>query len=163
IAGIDLTTVSYGAIPFTRTRDVFPSIDLFSRLPVSTVAPFRIAQLGYAYGANFESVYGYSAVGGYELSLERFKTFVKGLAREEMDSVMLTTDGVLDTKDRRVDMLNAKYYIISEWDPRFRDFRNQPDRFRFLYSFGDTDVYENLHALPPAFLVPAAGIEIIPD
>jgi hypothetical protein len=163
VVGADLATVSYGAMPFTKTRDVFPSIELFDRLPKPSTAPFRIAQLGAAYGANFESIYGHSALGGYELSLERLKTFLKDLSRNEMDSVMLTTDGVLETKDRRLDLLNAKYYIVSEWDPRFTEFRNQPDRFRFLYTSGDTDVYENLRTFPPEFLVPAHGAEIIPN
>src|SRR5205085_5050367 len=36
-------------------------------------------------------------------------------------------------------------------------------RFRFLYTFGDTDVYENLRALPRAFVVPSSGVEVIPD
>jgi hypothetical protein len=76
---------------------------------------------------------------------------------------MLTAKGVLETRDRRIDMLNAKYYIVSEWDPRYMEFRNQPDRFRFLYTFGDTDVYENPRAFPAAFLAPAYGIEVIAD
>jgi hypothetical protein len=80
-----------------------------------------------------------------------------------MDSVMLTTNGVLETQDRRLDMLSAKYYVVSEWEPRYLEFRNRPDRFRFLYTFGDTDVYENMRAFPPAFLIPASGIEVIGD
>ena len=95
LTAVDVATVSYGAIPFTKPRDVFPSIDLFERLPRTSVSPFRIAQIGYAYGANFELMYGHSAVGGYEISLERTKTFLKDLSRDEMDSVMLTTKGVV--------------------------------------------------------------------
>ena len=76
---------------------------------------------------------------------------------------MLMSKGVLENKDRRIDMLHARYYIVSEWDSRYMDFRNQPHRFRFLYTFGDTDVYENLRALPPAYVVPVSGIEVIPD
>jgi uncharacterized membrane protein YfhO len=60
-------------------------------------------------------------------------------------------------------MLNAKYYIVSEWDPQYLKFREQPERFRFLYTAGDTDVYENLHAMPAAFLVPAAGAVVVSD
>jgi hypothetical protein len=108
-------------------------------------------------------MYGHAALGGYELSLERIKTFLKDVTRDEMDSVMLTTKGVLETNDRRLDMLNAKYYIVSEYDSRDTEFRKRPDRFRLLYTSGHTDVYENLRAFPAAFLVPASGIEIIPD
>jgi hypothetical protein len=160
---VDLTTVSYGAIPFTKPRDVFPSVELFHRLPPPSVEPFRIAQAGAPYGANFEVMYGHAALGGYELPLERIKTFLSDISRDEMDSVMLTTTGILGIKDRRLDMLCAKYYVVSEWDPHYMEFRTNPERFRFMYSSGDTDVYENLTALPPAYIVPAGGIEVIRD
>jgi len=163
LIAIDLGTVTYGAIPFTKVRDVFPSIPLFDRLPADTTARFRIAQFGAAYGANFETMYGRFELGGYELPLERLKRFTADLGRNDMDSVMLIPRAVLDTKDRRLDMLNAKYYIVSEWDPLYMEFRNHPDRFRFLYTFGDTDVIENLRSLGPAFLVPLSGVEAIPD
>ena len=138
-------------------------VPLFEQLPRNAPEPFRIAQLGYAYGANFESMYGHAAVTGYEIPLERLKMFLRDVSRDEGDSVMLTTGGVLETTDRRIDMLNAKYFIVSEWDSRYLEFRMQPDRFRFMYTFGDTDVYENLRSFPPAFLVPAPGIEVVPD
>jgi hypothetical protein len=70
---------------------------------------------------------------------------------------------VLESKDRRVDMLNAKYYILTTWDPRYLEFRKHPERFRLLYTAGDTDVYENLKAMPAAFFVPAAGSVVIGD
>jgi hypothetical protein len=160
---VDLATVSYGAIPFTKPRDVFPRIDLFERLPDPRSQPFRIAQLGAAYGANFELMYGYAELGGYELALENLKTLFKDLSRDELDSLMLTTSAVLETRDRRIDMLNVKYYVVSEWDSRYLEFRDQPDRFRFLYAYGDTDVIENLKVMPAAYLVPTAGIEVVPD
>jgi hypothetical protein len=136
---------------------------LFGVLPKDSIIPPRIAQMGHAYGANFELMYGFRSVGGYEISLERLKKFLSDLSPDEMDLIMFTTKGVLETRDRRIDMLSAKYYIVSEWDPRYLEFRKQPERFRFLHTFTDTDVYENLRALPPAWLVPASGIEAIAD
>jgi hypothetical protein len=163
LVAVDVTSLSYGTIPFTRPRDVFPRIELFDRLPKQSTEPYRVAQVGYAYGTNFELMYGHGAVGGYELSLERLKNFVKDVSRDEMDSVTLTPNGVLEKRDRRLDMLNARYIIVSEWDPRYKEFREQPERFRFLYTYGDTDVFENLKAFPPAYLVPVSGVEVIPD
>ena len=161
IIALDLATVTYGAIPFTEPRDVFPPFPLFGALPRNTDTPFRIAQAGNAYGANFEAMYGYSAISGYEIPLERLKAFISDLTDNKMDSVMLTTQGVLDSEDRRLDLLNAKYYVVSMWDSRYLEFRNQPERFRFVHTFGDTDVYENPRAFARAFLIPASGIEII--
>jgi hypothetical protein len=163
LVAMDAASLSYGAISFTKPRDVFPRIQLFDRLPKQSTEPYRVVQIGYAYGTNFELMYGHGAVGGYELSLERLKTFLKDVTRDEMDSVMLTPAGILEKQDRRLDMLNAKYIIVSEWDPSYKDFRQRPERFRFLYSYGDTDVYENLRSFPPAYLVPVSGLEVIPD
>jgi len=162
VAAVDLATINRGAIPFTRPQDVFPPIELFDRVPRDP-QPFRVAQVGTPYGANFEVMYGLSGVSNYEIGLERIKSFLQDISRDEMDSVMLTAKGVLESKDRRVDMLNAKYYIVSEWDPQYLKFREQPERFRFLYTADDTDVYENLNAMPAAFLVPAAGAVVVPD
>jgi len=69
--------------------------------------------------------------------------------------------GALQARDRRLDMLNARYFVVSEWDSRYLEFRTQPDRFRLVFTYGDTDVIENLKALPAAFIVPASGIEVI--
>jgi hypothetical protein len=162
VVGVDLATVNRGAISFTKPRDVFPPIELFDRLPRDS-QPFRVAQLSLSYGANFEVMYGLSGICNYEIGLERIKTFLKDLSKDEMDSVMLTSKGVLESKDRRVDMLNAKYYVLTTWDPRYLEFRKHPERFRFLYTAGDTDVYENLKAMPAAFLVPASGAVVIED
>jgi hypothetical protein len=163
LVAVDVSSLSYSSISFTRPHDVFPKIELFERLPKQSAEPYRVVQVGYAYGTNFELMYGHGAVGGYELPLERLKTFLKDVSRDEMDSVMLTPNGILEKQDRRLDMLNARYVIVSEWDPHFKDFRQQPERFRFLYSYGDTDVYENLKALPPAYLVPVSGLQVVPD
>jgi len=162
IVGVDLATVNRGAIPFTKPRDVFPRIELFDRLPRDS-QPFRVAQLSASYGANFEVMYGISGVCNYEIGLERIKSFLKDLSKDEMDSVMLTARGVLESKDRRVDMLNAKYFIITTWDPNHLEFQKQPERFRFMYTAGDTDVYENLKAMPAAFVVPASGAVVVED
>jgi hypothetical protein len=163
LVAVDVMSLSYGAIPFTRPRDVFPRIELFERLPKESVEPYRVAQVGYAYGTNFELMYGHGAVGGYELTLERLKSLLVDVSRDETDSVMFTPNGILEKQDRRIDLLNARYIIVSEWDERFKYFREQPERFRFLYSYGDTDVLENLKALPPAYVVPVSGVEVIPD
>jgi Bacterial membrane protein YfhO len=162
VVAVDLVTVNRGAIPFTNPRDVFPPIELFDRLPRDP-QPFRVAQLSASYGANFEVMYGLSGLCNYEIGLERIKTFLKDISKDEMDSVMLTTKAVLESKDRRVDMLNAKYYIITTWDPQHVEFQKQPERFRFMYTAGDTDVYENLKAMPAAFVVPASGAIVVED
>jgi hypothetical protein len=159
---LDLATLSYKTIPFTKPRDVFPPVELFDRLQKSG-PPARIIQIGPAYGANFELVYGHASTGGYELPLRRLRDLLNDVTYDEMDTVTPTVQGVLDTRDRRFDMLNTKYYIVSEWDPHYKIFRQQSDRFRYLFTYADTDVFENLRSMPPAYLVPQYRAEVITD
>jgi len=161
LVGVDVLTVSYGAIPFAKPRDVFPPIELFDRIKSDNPRFSRIAQIGYSVGPNFELMYGLSSVGGYEVCLERIKTFLGNISTDEMPNVTLTAKGVLGMRDRRLDMLNAKYFVVSEWDPLHLEFRLHPDRFRFIFSSENTEVFENLRVLPAAFLVPASGIEVM--
>jgi hypothetical protein len=159
----DALTFSFGYLPYVRPSDIFPHVELFDRLPKPQVEPFRLAPIGGVYGNNFESIYGMDSVAGYEMCLRRLKEFVGGLSSDHMSAVLLLADPVLAEKDRRLDMLNARYVIVSQWDPLCPRFAQQPERFRFVFSAGDSDVYENLHALPAAFLVPSSRSEFIKD
>jgi hypothetical protein len=80
-----------------------------------------------------------------------------------MDGVFQDSKQVLDTTDRRMDMLSTKYYVVRNEDALYKRFLENPDRFRFLYEFGETSMFENLRAMPPAFLVPSTGITVIKD
>ncbi len=162
VLAIDVLTFAYGSVQFTAPRYVFPPIELFDRINAIKQPPFRILQTG-VFGVNFETMYGLSGAGGLDIVLERIKKFTSDISIEDMASVMFTIPGILDIKDRRIDMLNAKYVSISGDEPRHAEFRSQSDRFRFVFAAGKTEVYENLKALPAAFLVPDTGIEIIPD
>jgi hypothetical protein len=159
LVAIDVLTFNYFVIPFAKPHEVFPRVELFARLQNDSVSPFRIAEIDYASGPNFQLMYGLPAVGGYEICLDRIKTFLADVSTDEMPNVTLTGKGVLNMKDRRLDLLNAKYIVVSEWDPLHVEFRNRPDRFLFLYNTDDTNVFENLKVLPPAFLVPTIGTE----
>jgi hypothetical protein len=162
IVCFDTVTFSAGFMPFEDARFIFPRVELFDRIP-KQIEPYRILQIGDSYVANGQAMYALSGVGGYELCLRRIKEFVADLSDGDMASVQLLGRRVLDTKDRRIDMLNSKYLIISQWNPLYLEFRQQPDRFRLMYSTGDCDVYENLKSLDSAFVVASNGIEVIPD
>jgi hypothetical protein len=160
---LDLGTFSYKIIPFNRPKDVFPPSEWFERLKAQTEEPFRVAITNCVYGYNFDMAYGLYQVGGYEVSLSRFRNFLVDLADRDEDGASFASQRVLNARDRRLDMLNAKYFIISEYDPLYLKFREQPERFRLKYTYELADVVENLNALPAAFTVPATGIEVIPD
>lgn len=164
LVGFDVCTFAYGFIPFAKARNVYPPNELLDRLAAQdTATPFRMSQVGSCFPTNSQLMYGLYESGGYEIPLARIKNFAEDLAFSDTDAVVFTTKAVLETKDRRLDMLNTKYIVVSQWDALYEGFRKFPDRFRFLYSYGDTDVYENLRAFPPAYLVPSSGIEVIPE
>jgi uncharacterized membrane protein YfhO len=108
-------------------------------------------------------MYGIRSAGGYDIVLDRLKKFTSDITLQDMSSVNFTTRAVLAPGDRRMDMLNSKYVVVSKWDARQEEFRNHPERFRLIFQSTDTDVYENRMALPPAFFVPASGIEVLAD
>jgi hypothetical protein len=107
-------------------------------------------------------MYGLYDSSGYEIPLAEVKTFTQGIAMDDADSVTFATRAILDTKDRRFDMLNTKYLLVSRDSLRL-EFRKQSDRFRLLFSYADMDIYENLKVMPAAYFVPVSGIERIPE
>jgi hypothetical protein len=163
VVAFDVLTFSYGFLPFHRAREVYPTVELFARLKQLGGDPFRIAQLNDAAVVNSELVYDLDSAEGYEIPLERLYRFLDDVDRDDGDAVRLDSAAVLKIKDRRVDMLNTRYFLVPSINPIATALRNQPDRFRFVFSAGRTDVLENLHAMPRAFIVPASGIEVIAD
>ena len=163
LVGLDVCSFAYGSIPFERSRNIVPRNQILDRLSTDEKGPFRIAQVGGAFPSNWQLMYGLHGSDGYEISLTRIKQFTTGLATDNADGAMFIAKDVLENKDRRIDMLNTKYLVVSEWDSHYTEFRKQPERFRFLYTYGDTDVYENLKVLPRAYLVQTAEAEVIPD
>ena len=159
----DVLTFSYGFLPFHRAREVYPMVELFSRLKQLDGDPFRIAPLDDATVVNSELVYDLDASQGYEIPLERLYRFLDDLDRNEGDAVRLDSAAMLALKDRRVDMLNTRYVLVPTFDPVDAELRKQPDRYRLVFTAGHTDVLENLRAMPRAFIVPASGIEVIAD
>jgi len=163
VVAFDVLTFSYGFLPFQRAREVYPVVELFDRLKQLGGDPFRIAQLDDAAVVNSELVYDLDSAQGYEIPLERLYRFLDDIDRNDGDAVRLDSSALLKLKDRRVDMLNIRYLLVPSVDPVATELRSQTDRFRFVFAAGHTDVLENLHAMPRAFIVPASGIEVIPE
>jgi len=159
----DVCTFAYRVIPFDKPPNIFPRNELFDRLSRIEEGPFRLTNLGTVLPANVQLMYGLRESGGYEIPLARIKKFSAGLDENAMDSMFFETDKILDSKDRRADLLNTKYYVMSRYDRSYEKFLELRDRFYLRFEYGDTVVFENMKAFPPAFLVEASGINIIPD
>jgi hypothetical protein len=159
----DVLTFSYGFLPFSRAREVYPMVELFARLKQLGGDPFRIAPLDDTTVVNSELVYDLDSSQGYEIPLERLYRFLEDLDRNDGDAERLDSAAMLTLKDRRVDMLNTRYVLVPSFDPVATALRSHPDRYRFVFAAGHVDVLENLRAMPRAFIVPASGIEVIAD
>jgi len=160
---VDVCTFSYGFLPFERPENILPKVRFFAQVSSNTPEPVRLLQVGEVYTANAELLYGIQSSGGYEIPLRRIVEFAKGAADKYSDSIMQDSRQVFDVTDRRMDMLSTKYYVVHNGDALYKRFLESPDRFRFLYEFGSTSMFENLMAMPPAFLIPTSGITVIKD
>src|SRR5207302_1406346 len=99
---------------------------------------------------------------GYDLTTERTRHFTADLAEDRPDGVMFLAEKIVPLQDRRLDMLNVKYLLVSAPSPQAELF-SRSSRFSPLYSDRSVAVFENPTALPRVWLVPVSGIEIIPD
>lgn len=161
---VDVCSFSYGFLPFEKPRYILPEDRFFAQIASETPEPVRLMQVGEAYTANAELLYGIQSSGGYEIPLRRITEFAKGaITGTHMDGIGQDSKNVFDVTDRRMDMLSTKYYVVRNAEPLYQRFLESPDRFRFLYEFGETSMFQNIRAMPPAFLVPSSGITVIKD
>jgi hypothetical protein len=164
IAAVELLSFSFGYTGFAETENVFPTAPVYEFLKSrGDPSTFRIAKSGYPIPANSGILYGLESADGYEIPTERAKTFNSGLTEERDDAVFYDAGRVAQSRDRRMDMLNVKYWIVIARSPQFREFSQNPERFKQIYTEGSIAIFENMSVLPRLFASPQAGIQIIPD
>ena len=78
-----------------------------------------------------------------------------------MDGIFLVTGKLIHNQDRRIDMLNAKYFVVPSNGPDFNALSQNTDRFSVAFDDKHVAVFENHNVLPRAFLAPASGVEIV--
>src|SRR5262249_51687848 len=84
------------------------------------------------------------------------------LTEPREDGVMFLAEKILAAHDRRFDMLNVKYLMVSRPGPEF-DMISASDRFMPVFSQESVAVFENKTTLPRFFCVPLTGIEVIAE
>jgi hypothetical protein len=70
---------------------------------------------------------------------------------------------MIAAQDRRLDMLNVKYVMVTAPSEQFDLLTQQSERFTRVFQQPGVAVFENRSALPRFFSVPASGIEVIPS
>lgn len=160
----DLVTYAHGYIPSVSASQIYPDAPVISFLQSQRASHSRIVNLG-VYGPNAEMIYGLEAVGGWDLGLRRLKMFMEDIAQPSLDDLSFTSLGVTSNQDRRLDLLNARFFVTTSYNSSFEALKKLPARFSMVYSDRSVQVFENRFALPRAFLVPATGggIEVLPN
>jgi Bacterial membrane protein YfhO len=159
---LDMATFSYGFSGFSSPRSIYPAAPLFDFLNKNADASrVRVVQVGNAYPANVAMMYGFAGGDGYEVCLERPRLFASGLIQERQDGLFMVADGIVDSTDRRLDMLNVKYFVLPAGGPDFEKFAARGDRFIPVLDDGHVAVFENTRVLPRAFLVHLSEAEVL--
>jgi len=163
VAGLEMASFSYDYLRFAPKHDVFPPAPILDFLRVQDrAAPFRVAKDRFPIPHNSGIIYGFEAADGYDLTTERTRAFTSDLTENREDGVMFLAENILASRDRRLDMLNVKYLLVSKPGPQF-DSLAASDRFVPVFSQELVAVFENKNALPRVFPVPASGVEVIRD
>jgi uncharacterized membrane protein YfhO len=163
LAIVEMLSFSYGYLRFASVSDVFPSAAVldFLRSRDQSV-PFRVTKDRVPIPHNAGMIYGFESADGYDLTTERTRLFAQDLIEPREDGIMFLAEKIVAAHDRRLDMLNVKYLMVSQPGPEF-DLIAAEDRFAPVFSQRSVAVFENKTALPRFFAVPESHIEVIPD
>jgi len=136
VATFDAVTFAYGYTGFAPPQDIFPPAPVFEFLQ-RTVQPgrFRVADFGDVYPANSNLMYGTPSVDGYDLPLRRLRLFTKGMRPQSQTGVFLDQQAV-EANDRRLDLLNVKYIVVSKFDAAYRSIERQSRFSAVLQGWG---------------------------
>ncbi len=159
-----MVSFSCGFLGFAKADEIFPRAPLFDFLARQRSAgPFRIAKAGYPIPANSGMMYGLEMAEGYDLTTQRARLFTAGLREDRDDAIFFLADRIVDSSDRRFDMLNVKYVAVTVPGHEFDLLSSRPDRFTIVYQEPTVAVFENRSVLPRAFAVPDSGVDIMAD
>ncbi|MGE5236164.1 MAG: YfhO family protein [Acidobacteriota bacterium] len=163
ILGADLLTFAYGHVPFSRPASIYPEPPVYHTLKRRDTGVFRVVTLDATAPANIEMVFGLASPNGYDFATRTqyrmLSPFTEPINPQILSS--FTARKVVSLGDRRLDLLNVKYLLATTWNESASLLAAHPERFRLVYSDGHTRLFENLHVLPRAFLVPATGVRIM--
>ena len=161
LAAFDLVTFSHGFTGFTPPKEVFPKAHVLEFLKQQhNPFSYRVARIIDPYVANGGMIYGLASAEGYEVPLERSTRFVAGYT-VNANGIFFNGENFFQPDDRRLDILNIKYFITYVHHRVFQLFAERPERYALIFNDGQVAVYENRRVLPRVFAVPVSGIEVI--
>ena len=151
---LDLLTYAYGYLPFVRTEEIFPPAPVITFLQQHNPDRNRVVNIN-AYPVNAEVVYGLESVGGWEVTLKRVKELLNDFSAPLLDEVQFDILKVLRRRDRRLDLMSARYFVTNHYDKNYDLAAADPQRFVRVFTDRTVSVFENRRALPRAWFIPA--------
>lgn len=141
----ELCALGWGYNPAVKETDILPAAPAVEFLKKRELEPYRILTTdGYFY-PNYSAVYGIADVSGYDAPV--YQSFSDLYLAQGGRSI----GGQLDSRQQwepnwpLVDFLNVRFVISPRDLPT--------DKFKMLFENKYYAIYENLHALPRAFMV----------
>jgi hypothetical protein len=158
----DMVTFSFGYMPFVRPADIFPANAVFDFLRAHAGGTRRVGAVDVAYGNNFEIPYGLAAAGGYDFPTRRIARFLSTFSLNPL-VISFHSERLVHAPKGALDLTGARYYVATQWNSSAVRLGEHPNRFHRVLTAGMLQIFENPDAMPLAFFVPAAGIEVLPN
>jgi Bacterial membrane protein YfhO len=164
VLALDLITFSYGYMGFTTPDRIFPNAPVFDFLKKNADPDqFRVAQIDGPFSENANMFYEIASADGYEVKLTpRHSALSRDYTEPPLDGIFFTARQLMRFDDRRLDLLNVKYLVLPTDSSNFQRLR-VTSRYLLAYNDGNLAAFENRTVLPRAFMVPAKGINVVPE
>ncbi len=159
LAGADLASFAFGHVPFTPVPLAIPEPEVYRALRSLGGTGGRVLSVDETVPTNMEALFRLSTPHGYDSPSRLHRRLLDPLTDRTLPSFVSSVRAarLVGAPGRRLDHLAVRWLLATSWNESERLLASSPERFRKVRTFGSLVLFENLRALPRAFLVPAAG------
>ena len=156
LAAVDLLTFGGGWIPVLPSAQVFPYPAVYRQLRSLDPGLYRTVAVDNAMPGNAAGAYGLDGADGYDYIPDDKVRWLDGL-NANFVSWQPKAESLLNGADHRIDLLNVRYLLASDYNGGTQALRRDPARYEQVIDDGHLQVFRDVRALPRAWLVPAEG------
>ena len=153
ILAVDLVSYAYGHLPFVEDDAAYPEPPVFADLEERDPGVYRVMALDDVYPKNLELQYDEDSPGGTGYQLEAVDPLLRDFGGA-FSGYVFRSDKVIANLDDRIDLYNVKYLYATPFNASEKNLRAHPERFREVLRTTNVVVFENVSALPRAFVAP---------
>ena len=153
ILAVDLLSYGYGHLPFVEDEAAYPEPPVFADLEERDPGVYRVMALDNVYAKNLELQYDEDSPGGTGYQLEAVDPLLRDFGGA-FSGYVFESPKVVANLDDRLDLYNVKYLYATPYNDSEKNLRAHPERFREVLRTTNVVVFENLTALPRAFVAP---------